>query len=110
MMLRYSRADLARALDIWPHAHGFDRARMVPVETWTFNGFGVVFFADRTTKAEVMRYLRKRYGRDLLGARLFDEFASQIYLSQGRLFPRRKTREEVLEETQWRELAAKYRR
>lgn len=97
MKLNYNQKDLFRALDIWPNLHGFDSKQLIPVETWTFSGgLGVAFFEAPTTRADVMRDLRQRYRRcDLLGARLFDDQSTVLYLKRGCTFPRRLTRDEV---------------
>jgi len=98
MKLNYRQNDLFRALDIWPNLYGFGSKQVIPVETWTVTGgLGVVFFAaTTTTRAEIMRELRLRYRRlDLLGARLFDNKSTVLFLKRGNTFPRRPTRAEV---------------
>lgn len=96
MKLNYNRTQLLRALNIWPNLHGFDSRQVIPVETWTSFGLGVVFIKAPSNRAEVMRELRRCYRRrDLLGARLFDNGSTVLFLKKGYTFPRRLTRAEV---------------
>ncbi|MDD3576097.1 MAG: hypothetical protein PHT38_04335 [Halothiobacillus sp.] len=100
MKLNYNRTQLLRALNIWPNLHGFDSRQVIPVETWTSFGLGVVFIKAPSNRAEVMRELRRYYRRrDLLGARLFDDRCTVLFLKQGHAFPRRPSRAEVIDRT-----------
>lgn len=107
MTITYDPKAVTRALESWPFAHGFDAAPIVPVEIWRAGrGLGLVLFKAPTTRAQIMADLRKRYPRDLLGARLFDEYASILFLKRGEIFPPRQTRAEVLAEARYREMEA----